>query len=299
MAYFNPTTTKSSPYATAANGYYDATFDKNAAANGTGTAPPGSPGGSVGGFGSGFTGIGGNVGGIGTGGADQTYGNTWNQLQNQVKGAAGLTNINGAVGVARDSALAQNAPLADPGYLEDLYKQHGQDLINDPSASEKLFAEGAAGSNPFYDYAQQQTIKAIDDSSAARGNYNSSYTLHNIGNAVADLRGQQAHELGQLAGQSDTARANRYNDSFNYADRAQGRMEGRARSSIEDQGTIDRGRAGLVNGFYGEAGKESTAAYMAKIEAMLKESGMPLEEQKQILDSILATAGVVTKAVKP
>lgn len=185
-----------------------------------------------------------------------------------------------------------DAPLAGPGYGEDWYKKYGQDLMNGPSASENLYAAGAAGSNPFYDYAQQQTVKAINDASAARGNFNSSYTMKNIGNAVADLRGQQAHELGQLAGQADTGKFGRYDRSQGYAGAAQNEMENRAKGGIQSELDLASGRSGLVNGFYGEAGRESQQANMARIEAMLKQSGLSLEQQKAINDAIGKAAGI-------
>lgn len=187
-------------------------------------------------------------------------------------------------------------PLADPGYNEDWYKKYGGDLMGSPSASEDLYAKGAAGSNPFYDYAQSQTIKAINDASAARGDFNSSYTLRNIGNAVADLRGQQAHELGQLAGQADSAKLGRYNASEGYSADAQRAMEGRANAGLDRQMSLSNNQAGTVGGFYGEAGREKMALDLAQMEILLKQAGMDSGQAQQIIDAISGIGGIATKA---
>lgn len=197
----------------------------------------------------------------------------------------------------QETGPSMEGPLSGAGYGEDWYKQYGQDLMKTPSASEDLYARGVEGSNPFYDYAQQQTIKAINDASAARGNFNSSYTMKNIGNAVADLRGQQAHELGQLAGQSDTSRYGRYDRGASYADTAQKLLEDRAQRQIDSRMGLAQGQAGLVGGFYGEAGRESQQAEMARIEAMLKKSGMSLEETKFMMDMIGNIGSTATKVI--
>lgn len=195
-----------------------------------------------------------------------------------------------------DSGGPTDYPLADPGYNEDFYKKYGQDLVNTPSASEDLYAKGAAGSNPFYDYAQQETIKAINDASAARGDFNSSYTMRNIGNAVADLRGQQAHELGQLAGQADSAKLGRYNASEGYSADAQHAMEGRANAGLDRQMSISNNEANQVGGFYGKAGDESQQAEMARIETYLKQAGLSAEETKQALALFGQLGGDALKA---
>ncbi len=134
--------------------------------------------------------------------------------------------------------------------------------------------------------AQQQATKAINDASAARGNFNSSYTMKNIGNAVADLRGQQAHELGQLAGQADTGKFGRYDRTSSYADRAQQRLEDRANGSIDAYGKLARDQAGLVDNFYGKAGDQMSQANLASIEASLKAAGMDAAETKAYMDFI-------------
>lgn len=171
-------------------------------------------------------------------------------------------------------ATGTDAPLAGPGYGEDWYKTYGNDLMNTPSASEKLFAEGDAGSNPFYDFAQQQAVKGLNDASAARGDFNSSFTLKNIGSAIADIRGQQAHELGQLASQADQGKFGRYDRGNQYSSDAQRLMENRANKSLDYQMDLSKGESGLVNGYYGEAGREATASQMAQIEANLKKAGL-------------------------
>lgn len=186
--------------------------------------------------------------------------------------------------------------LSDPGYNEDWYKKYGESLMGSPSASESLYAEGAAGSNPFYDNAQKQTIKAINDAAAARGDFNSSYTMNNIGMAVADLRGQQAHELGQLAGQADAAKLGRFNASEGYSGDAQNALERRAMGASNAYTNLANDQAGLVGGFYGEAGKEATTAQMAAIEAALKKSGLDMAQFNQLMNSLTSLGGGAIKA---
>lgn len=176
------------------------------------------------------------------------------------------------------AAPGQEGVLSGPGYEEDWYKKYGQDLMGGQSSSERLYDQGAAGSNPFYDNAQQETIKAINDASAARGNSNSSFTMRNIGRAVADLRGQQAHELGQLAGQSDRSRAERYNLSSNFASGAQDATEGRVRGAAHDATDLADRQANQVNKFYDTAGKEMGEAEVQAIQAQLKAAGLSAAE---------------------
>lgn len=182
--------------------------------------------------------------------------------------------------------------LSGPGYDEEWYKKHGEDLVNTPSASEDLYSRGVSGSNPFYDYAQQQTIKAINDASAARGNSNSSFTMKNIGNAVADLRGQQAHELGQLAGQADSAKTSRYGASQRFANSAQDSTESRINQVTRNTTDLADKQARLVNPFYSEAGRQMSAADMANIELLLKKAGLSGQQAKEMLD--MWGAGVKT-----
>lgn len=193
------------------------------------------------------------------------------------------------------SAPTPEGPLSGPGYGEDWYKQYGQDLMNTPSASEDLYARGVEASNPYYDYAEQQAIKAINDASAARGNFNSSYTLKNIGNTVADIRGQQAKGLTDLAGQADAGKFGRYDRGSSYSGRAQNLMEDRARGGIDAYGDLARSQADMTRGFYGAAGDQYSAANMAAIEAALKASGMDAAEAKAYVDFIGSVGGILAK----
>jgi hypothetical protein len=196
-----------------------------------------------------------------------------------------------------EPAAPTEGVLSGPGYQEDWYKKYGQDLMGGQSASEQLYAQGAAGSNPFYDYAQQQTIKAINDQAAARGNFNSSFTMNRIGNSIADLRGQQAHELGQLAGQSDRARSDRYSLSSGFAGDAQDRTERRVRGGVDAYTDLADKRADTVGNFYGQAGKDMTTAEMAAIELQLKKAGLSAAEIENLVKAGGEVAGIVAKAV--
>lgn len=187
------------------------------------------------------------------------------------------------------------SPLSVPGYNENFYKEHGKDLMN-PSASEDLYSKGAAGSNPFYDNAEKQTINAINATTAARGNYNSSFALRNIGASVADLRGRQAHELGELAGQADQSKNSRYDSMQRYARSAQDSLEGRAKAGVDAELDAARGRSGLVNPFYKEAGSEAAQAYLANVEVMLKQWGMSQAEVDKAMGELYQSLGIVAKA---
>jgi hypothetical protein len=185
------------------------------------------------------------------------------------------------------------APLAGPGYEEDWYKKYGQDLMGAPSASEDLFAKGMAGSNPFYDEAQKQATKAINDASAARGGFNSSHAITAIGNTTAKLRGLQAHELGMLAGQADAGKFGRYDRGNDYASGAQRAMENRANSGLDRDMRLSDSQANLVQGFFETAGKGYTAAQMAAVEAALKASGLTSAEAKAMMDQATSVAGII------
>lgn len=187
-------------------------------------------------------------------------------------------------------------PLATPGAAENFYSQHGNDLM-DPSASEKLFAEGDAGSNPFYDYAEGRATDSINAAERARGGYNSGAALAEIGNSSAYLRGQQAHELGQLAGQSDTQRLGRYGLTGQMADTAESQQQNRIMGGINAEMGLDSSQAGQVGGFYGTAGGENQQAQMASIEAKLQASGMPAAEIKQYMDILGGLGSAAIKAI--
>lgn len=186
-------------------------------------------------------------------------------------------------------------PLAGPGYNEEFYKTHGQDLLNTPSASEDLYAKGAEGSNPFYDYAQQQALKAINDASSSRGGFNSSHTMNEIGNTVADLRGQQAHELGMLAGQADSGKFGRYDRTEQYSKDAQDALRSRANDAVDRYRGLANDQADKVGGFYGEAGRESALASMEAIQAMLKKSGIPEAEYTKWMNTLFSGLGSAAK----
>lgn len=231
----------------------------------------------------------------GSGGAPGAYTNPNGDPFNQPKLDGSLGDRNGSGGASGGPGLRPEAPLAGPGYLEDLYKDHGRDLIDNQSASEDLYSRGVNASNPYYDFAQQQAIKSINDSASASGGFNSSYTQNLIGKTVADIRGQQAHELGQLAGQADENKRGRYDSSFKYAGDAQDQMEDRANMGLDRDIKIAEGRSGLVGGFYGKAGDETQQAIMARIEAELKKSGLTAAEAKQQADQMMAAMEIYSK----
>lgn len=194
------------------------------------------------------------------------------------------------------NAPTKYGPLSGPGDYESFYKQHGQDLMNDPSASEKLYAEGAAGSNPYYDYATEQATNSVNAAERARGGYNSGAAIQEIGNASANLRGQQAHELGMLAGQADQGRQGRYGLTGQMADTSQTHAENRITGGIGADTALGGSQAGTAGGYYAEASKAMQAGDTAAAEAQLKAAGMSAAEIKQFTDLFTNAAGMAVKA---
>ena len=188
-----------------------------------------------------------------------------------------------------------DAPLAGPGYNEDWYKTYGQDLMKSPSASEDLYSRGVAGSNPYYDYAEQQATRAINNAAAARGGWNSSYALKQIGDSTANIRGQQAHELDMLANQADQAKFGRYDRGQNYAESAQNSTERRITGGVNAYTGLANNQADKVGSFYMEGGREATQSEMAAIEAQLKAAGLTSQEAKQMMDEAGSIAGLFAK----
>jgi len=207
-------------------------------------------------------------------------------------------NNTGPSGFASPATAAPSTEgvLSGPGYYEDFYKTHGQDLMGTPTASERLFDQGIGALNPYYDFAEEAAHKSINDAAAARGNFNSSFTLKNLANASANLRGQQAREMGERASAADQGRFGRYGLSSEMADRAQGRTEGRIGQATNAYTGLARDQAGLVRDFYGDAGRGMDQANMAAIEAQLKASGMDAAEIQGIMNFLLSAGGLGVRA---
>lgn len=208
----------------------------------------------------------------------------------QALGGLGL-----AAGSGTAAATAQTGPLSQPGYSENFYSRHGNDLMN-PSNSEQLYAEGDAGSNSYYDYAQQQATNSIDAAERVRGGDNSGAALAEIGNSTANLRGQQALGLTQLAGQADTAKEGRYGLTGQMADTAQSHEEARINGGVSGQAGISGAQAGQVNQFYSQADKDYQSGNMAAVELDLKAAGMSEAEIQQWMQIGGAVGSTVVKA---
>lgn len=97
----------------------------------------------------------------------------------------------------------------DPSNAETLYGNYGSGLMGTPSNSENLYSQGIGQLNPYYDYASQIGTKSINDAAAAHGGF-SSTALTQIGNLNANLRGQQAKDMANLANQADQEKLARY-----------------------------------------------------------------------------------------
>lgn len=188
--------------------------------------------------------------------------------------------------------------LSGPGYGEDWYKSYGNDLMGGPGDSEKLFAQGMAGSNPFYDYATQQATKGVRDAAAGRGGFNSGAAIQAEGNVTANLRGQQAQGLTDLAGQSDASRLARYSAGERFAGNAQDRLEDRVRGAFSDELSLADKRSGLVDNFYGAAGEQDMRAKMAAIEAKFKAGNIDAATRQAELNALTSLAEVGVKGLK-
>lgn len=148
----------------------------------------------------------------------------------------------GTPGAAETLYSSQGQGLqGTPSAAEDFYSKYGQDFAN-KSNSETLYSQGVDHLNPYYDYATQVGTKAINDAAAAHGGF-SSTAMNQIGLLNANLRGQQAKDMANLAKQADDERLGRYN-------------QGEAEAGAADTGKLSR---------LGLAGQEATASDQEKL----------------------------------
>jgi hypothetical protein len=132
-----------------------------------------------------------------------------------------------------------------PGATESTYAAHGQDPFNTPSNSQTLFNEGSAGNDPYYNYAQKMTDQSVNAAARARGGWNSGATLETIGLSDANLRGQQAQSIYNLAPQADSAERQRLSQGFDFAnqnDTAMANRVGAGQAINDDWQTQEQNR---------------------------------------------------------
>jgi hypothetical protein len=192
------------------------------------------------------------------------------------------------------SSAPTTGPLSGPGYNESWYAQHGNDLSG-PTNSQKLFDEGAAGSNPFYENAMNQTDKSINAAENARGDWNSSAALGTIGSANADIMGQQALGLTNLGSQADTENTAQFTAGSNASNTAQQSTQNRINGDITANMNLSTAQSNLVDNFYQMAQTGSLTADMASIEAQLQASGVDAATAQALTNDILTAGGVVAK----
>lgn len=183
--------------------------------------------------------------------------------------------------------------LSGPGYGEQWWQQHGNDLSGKTN-SQKLFDEGDAGSNPFYQNAIKTTNDAINLQSAARGEGNSGAALGEIGTADANLLGQQALGLTQLSGQADSANTSQFNAGSGASATAEGLTNARGAGAAAAYTNLSQDQANMVDNFYSMASKGELTADMAGIEAQLAASGVDAATATAIANDLtsLASAGI-------
>lgn len=184
--------------------------------------------------------------------------------------------------------------LSGPGYGEDWYKAHGNDLSG-PSNTQTLFNEGMQGLDPYYNYAQTQVDNSINAQAGARGNWDSSATLGAIGTANADLRGQEAMQLETLANQADASALGRYSASSSASSLAQKDLENRVQEVVSGTEKLSQDQANLVMGFYDMAQKGELTADMAAIEAQMKAAGMDAAQIQAEMNLLLTGGGASAK----
>jgi hypothetical protein len=215
-----------------------------------------------------------------SGGASSNRSNPWSAPG----GAAGGAPPEGRAGV-----------LSDPGTGEGWNDKYGKELTETPGYGEDLYKQGIGALNPYYDYASQQAEKSINRGSAARGNFNSSYTMKLLGDTEANLRGQQAKDMAGLAAEADRERLSRYGAGFGAASGAQGLEQDRVTGAVRDAIAMATGRSGLTKDFYGNIQKID-ATQLAAIEAQLKASGMDAAKVAGIMNTLGQIAGLGVKA---
>lgn len=195
-------------------------------------------------------------------------------------------------GPYEDWANQHKGEFDQPGATENLYSGHGQDLINQPSNAETLYSQGSGQLDPYYDYAQKKAAQGINDAAAARGGFNSSATLYDLGDSASYLRGQQAHEMGARAVAADTGKNNRYGASFSAAnadDQAHmGRVnageslygnwqtaeENRLGGALTSQVGIDKDKASAIQAAYEQGAKGSQVFNLEAANAALAAAGI-------------------------
>jgi hypothetical protein len=177
-----------------------------------------------------------------------------------------------------------------PSNAESLYGKYGAGLMDDKSNSESLYGQGIGQLNPYYDYASRIGTKAINDAAAAHGGF-SSTALTQIGNLNANLRGQQAMKMADLAKQADDAKMSRYGlgqSEAMSADKGKLDRTGAAASIYSNWQDKEEGRlTGALSGQMGISNAE--AAQMDKFYSNLIESG---KYDAEAINAALQAAGV-------
>jgi hypothetical protein len=186
--------------------------------------------------------------------------------------------------------------LSGPGTGEDWYKTYGKGLTETPGYGEELYKQGVGALNPYYDNAQKEMVREVNNATAARGGFNSSYAINRIARGTESLRGQQARDMAQMAAEADRERLGRMGAGFGAASGAQGLTDSRVQKAVDDAIRLAGGKAGQVGGFYGNIQHGYDAATMASIEANLKASGMSAAEIQSVVNTLMQGASIGVKA---
>lgn len=185
--------------------------------------------------------------------------------------------------------------LSGPGYGEDWYAQHGND-INQPTNTQNLFDQGVGRTNSIYDNAIDMTNRQINAQTAARGIYDGSAALGSIGLADSNLRAAQVKDYEGLGEAADAANQGAYTAGSNAANAAQNETTNRISTIVGGQANLSKDQADVVSSFYDMAEKGQLTADMASIEAQIQASGVDAATAQALTNDILQAGGIVAKA---
>lgn len=145
-----------------------------------------------------------------------------------------------------------------------------------PGQFEQFAEQAAQGKNRFYDHARQDGARSLDSAFAARGMANSGAALEAQAKMNAELGAQQGRDMSDLL--------------------AQGQRFGmeRDRSAFDGARGLAGDRAGLVSGFYGQAGDAYQQGKLARINSQLGKARLGIEKRKDDMSLIGTGLGVAS-----
>lgn len=173
----------------------------------------------------------------------------------------GMQAAQGFYNPAQQQFQNMQGQMGGPGYLEQLYQKRA-------SGQDQDF-------NTAYANQMQKGMASIGQNSAYAGAYNSGATQTRQGAFEAEMAGQRANSLGQLAGAAQGAQQGRLGQMFGGA-----MGLGGAQSGLQMEGT----KLGTGYGFQGD---------MANIEAQLQGMGYDMQSRQALLQMLFGGAKAI------